>query len=630
MERAPEDIATRVPAQRERRSAARRSPAFEPARYERDLAAIWRALAESEAFSADAERGAGEPARRTRDAFRALDRVLKRHPRDGRGLFSRSELIAGLRYLRERGALPAAVAAREDEWLARLRLRPVRTLSGVTPITVLTRPHPCPGRCVFCPNDARMPKSYLSDEPGAQRATDHDFDPYRQTWARLATYHAMGHPVDKAELIVLGGTWSFHPGDYQRWFVTRCLEALNDFGARRDRRGTAGRAVADFSRLPRALDARGGDAAYNRAVGALLDAALGPGLLHASERASEAALAAAQRANESARVRCVGLSIETRPDHVDERELVRLRRLGVTKVQLGVQSLRDDVLAANRRGHDVAASRRALRLLRGAGFKLQLHWMPNLLGATPASDLADYERIFADPDFRPDELKLYPCHLVESAELVRHHERGEWRPYGDGALLALVSECLAGTPPWCRVSRVIRDFSADDILAGTHIANLREHAEARLRSQGRPARDIRAREVRGTATSAARAEQRVHEYATSIGRELFLERVGEGDRLLGFLRLALPQQPAPIAELGASALIRELHVYGASQPLGRRDPRAAQHTGLGGELVETAARVASERGYRSLAVISAIGTRGYYRRLGFRDGPLYQHRELRV
>jgi elongator complex protein 3 len=282
----------------------------------------------------------------------------------------------------------------------------------------------------------------------------------------------------------------------------------------------------------------------------------------------------------------------------------------------------------NRRGHEVAASRRALRLLRGAGFKLQLHWMPNLLGATPASDLADCAQLFTDPDFCPDELKLYPCHLVESAELLRHHERGEWRPYGDDVLLELVSECLALTPAWCRVSRVIRDFSADDILAGTHIANLREHAEARLREQGRPARDIRAREVRSASASAERSELRVHEYATSIGRELFLERVSEGDRILGFLRLALPHEAAPIEELGASAVIRELHVYGASQPLGRRDPRAAQHAGLGSELVQAAAELASERGYRSLAVISAIGTRAYYRRLGFRDGPLYQHRSL--
>ena len=606
-----------------RPQAERHARVFDPARYERELLALWSELAQPD------PRAEGEPGDAALRDFRRVDRALKRHPKDGRGLFSRSELIAGLRHLQRGGRLPAAVSRDESAWLARLRLRPVRTLSGVTPVTVLTRPHPCPGRCVFCPNDARMPKSYLSDEPGAQRAWDHDFDPYRQTWSRLATYRATGHPVDKVELIALGGTWSAHPEPYRIWFATRCFEALNDFGAGRDRRGERGAPVADFAALPRALDARGGEPAYNRAVGALLERALGAGLLHASERAGRASLAAAQRENERARARCVGFSIETRPDHVDVAELRRLRELGVTKVQLGVQSLRDDVLAANRRGHGVAETRRALRLLRGAGFKLQVHWMPNLLGATPESDLEDYARLFEDPDFRPDELKLYPCHLVESAELVRHYERGEWRPYADAELLALVAGCLERTPAWCRVSRVIRDFSSGDILAGTRIANLRELAERRLRDAGRPARDIRAREIRGERFDAAGAAHSALEYATPIGRELFLQRTAPGDRLLAFLRLSLPQAPAPLDELAQHALIRELHVYGASQPLGRRAAGAAQHAGLGAQLVDEAARVARERGYGTLSVISAVGTRGYYRSLDFRDGALYQHRALR-
>ncbi len=616
--------APRAPRAREARpQAERHARAFDPARYERELLALWAELAVS-----DAPVG-GEPCDAAVADFLRIDRVLKRHPKDGRGLFSRSELIAGYRHLRREGRLPAGVALEESAWLSRLRLRPVRTLSGVTPVTLLTRPHPCPGRCVFCPNDARMPKSYLSDEPGAQRAWDHHFDPYLQTWARLATYHATGHPVEKVELIALGGTWSAHPEPYRIWFVTRCLEALNDFGAGRDRRGERAGPVADFAALPRALDARGGEPAYNRAVGALLERALGAGLLHASERAGREELAEAQRENEGARVRCVGLSIETRPDHVDAAELQQLRELGVTKVQLGVQSLRDEVLAANRRGHGVAETRRALRLLRGAGFKLQIHWMPNLLGATPESDLEDYARLFEDPDFRPDELKLYPCHLVESAELVRHFECGEWRPYADAELLALVADCLERTPAWCRVSRVIRDFSSADIVAGTRTANLRELAERRLREAGRPARDIRAREIRGEPFDAASAAHSALEYATSIGRELFLQVTVGDERLLGFLRLSLPEAPAPLEELARNALIRELHVYGASQPLGRRAAGSAQHAGIGAQLVEKASRVARERGYETLSVISAIGTRAYYRSLGFQDGALYQHRALR-
>src|SRR5213594_1168575 len=288
---------------------------------------------------------------------RGLDRIVRRHPKHGRGLFSKSEIIAGFR------AFAGAGAADETEFVSRLRLRPVRTLSGVTPVTVLTKPFPCPGTCVFCPNDVRMPKSYLADEPGAQRAEDNRFDPYLQAWNRLAAYRSMGHPTDKVELIVLGGTWSHHPEAYQRWFVTRCFDALCDFGAEIDGRAAAGLAAADY-RVLAPLDGRAiDDGAYNRAVARHLAAAHGGALLHESESASWDALAAAQRRNEASAVRCVGLVFETRPDQIDAAETRRLRRLGATKVQLGVQSLDDEILRANRRGHDVAATRAAFRAL---------------------------------------------------------------------------------------------------------------------------------------------------------------------------------------------------------------------------------------------------------------------------
>src|SRR5258706_10226880 len=191
---------------------------------------------------------------------RGLDRIVRRHPKHGRGLFSKPEIIAGFR------AFARAQPDEEAEFVHRLRLRPLRTLSGVTPVTVLTKPYPCPGTCVFCPNDVRMPKSYLADEPGAQRAEDNRFDPYLQTWNRLAAYRSMGHPTDKVELIVLGGTWSHHPEAYQRWFITRCFDALSDFGARIDGRAAAGAAAADYRAIP-ALDGRViGDGAYNRAI----------------------------------------------------------------------------------------------------------------------------------------------------------------------------------------------------------------------------------------------------------------------------------------------------------------------------------------------------------------------------
>jgi len=553
----------------------------------------------------------------------SLDRIVRRHPKHGRGLFSKTEIIAGFRAF-------ASASAAEDEFVRRLRLRPVRTLSGVTPVTVLTKPFPCPGTCIFCPNDVRMPKSYLADEPGAQRAEDNRFDPYLQTWNRLAAYRSMGHPTDKVELIVLGGTWSHYPEPYQLWFVARCFDALCDFGAGSDRRAAAGEASSNFHSLA-PLDGRALEAgAYNRLITRHLAALHGGPLLHASETSSWEALAASQRRNESATTRCVGLVLETRPDSIDAGEALRLRRLGATKIQLGVQSLDDALLLANQRGHDVAATRRALRWLRAAGFKLHAHWMPNLLGASPAADAADYRRLFDDPDFRPDELKLYPCLLVESAALAAHHARGEWQPYGDETLVDLLAGCIEATPRWCRLSRVIRDFSAHDVAAGTHTANLREVAERALAARGGRAQEIRSREIRGEAVAADGLRLVDTAYATSIGGERFLEWVTADDRVAGFLRLALAAQDAPWPELAGCALIREVHVYGASLPLGLRADAVAQHTGLGRALVEEAVRIARRAGYASLAVISAVGTRPYYRKLGFCDGELYQHRVLSV
>jgi elongator complex protein 3 len=322
----------------------------------------------------------------------------------------------------------------------------------------------------------------------------------------------------------------------------------------------------------------------------------------------------------------VGLVLETRPDHIDDAEVTFLRRLGCTKVQLGYQSLDDAVLAANKRGHDVQAARVATQRLRQAGFKILAHIMPNLLGATPESDCADLARLFEDPDFLPDELKVYPCSLVESAELMRFYESGAYRPYEPEQLLSIVCEALARAPRYCRLARVIRDISSQDIVAGNRISNLREVAERRLRERGRAPREIRSREIKQQTLAAdATAELRTTRYETRVSREHFLEFVTPDDRILGFCRLSLPTAAGTIAELAGSALIRELHVYGASLPLGEAARQRAQHQGFGARLLGEAARQAAADGFNDLAVISAVGTRPYYRRHGFRDGELYQH-----
>ncbi len=588
-------------------------PAFDPEPHREALEGIVRAVASSLA-AGDFDAG-------------ALDGILRRFPRAGRGFFSRAEIIQGFRHFFDEDALEVS----DETFLAGVQRRPTRTVSGVTPLTVLTKPFPCPGKCIFCPNDVRMPKSYLSDEPGAQRAAANRFDPYLQTWNRLAAFRAIGHPVEKVELIVLGGTWSFLPEAYQVWFATRCFEALNDFGAGRDGRAAVHPSAPRFEALPARLDGRAGEGTpYNRIVQGFLKERLDGAMVHPDEEAAWERLEAAQRANVSAGCRSVGFVIETRPDHVTPEEVLRIRRLGATKVQLGIQSLDDAVLHANARGHDADASRRAVSLLRRAGFKVHAHWMPNLLGSTPARDMEDFARLFDDPALRPDELKIYPCSLIESAELMQHWERGEWRPYEYDELLEVLASALARVPRYCRVTRVVRDISSDDIVTGNKLTNFRQLAEREVARRGGSCRDIRAREIRGDDFDADALVLRETRYDAGVAEERFLELTTPDDRIVGFLRLSLPKEPGFVAELGDAAIVREVHVYGMTLGIGDRAEGRPQHRGLGGRLLDEAVRRAAEAGYASLGVISAVGTRDWYRRHGFEERGLYQLRDIRA
>lgn len=562
---------------------------FAPGEHEAEIVAIVRGLREL----ADAD---------------DITPLLKKHPRNGDGFFKKSELISGIRAFASRYGWDA------ERITARIRMKPVRTQSGVAPVTVLTQPFPCPGRCIFCPNDVRMPKSYLAMEPGAQRAAQHRFDPYAQTAGRLHALRTNGHRTDKVELIVLGGTWSSYPEAYQIGFVERCFRAMNAIGGLE-------RAAAHDPRRARFDDLVREDASstYNDVVRRRL-AVIGDPI----ESGTWSSLEEAHRINEHAQARCVGLVLETRPDHVDEREVVRLRRLGATKIQLGVQSLDDRILSMNRRGHDVEATRSAFALLRRAGFKIHAHWMPNLYGSDPELDRQDFARLFDDPDFRPDELKIYPTSLVESADLMERHADGSYRPYAHDELVELLAECMLAVPPYCRVTRVVRDIPSHDIVAGNRRSNLREVVEASIANRGLACRDIRSREIKRDPPAMLR--RRVHEYATSAGTEIFLEEVTNDDRIVAFLRLCLPDRPSFVDELGRSAIIREVHVYGTVVGIDEERTDRPQHGGLGRALIEEARSIANGRGYDRMAVISAVGTRAYYRRLGFTDGPLYQSR----
>ena len=577
---------------------------------------------------------------------REHQQLMRRYPKPaGEGFYSLANLVDAWRAFAGQDGLPAY----DEALLYKLRRKPVRTMSGVAPLTLLTKPFPCPGTCIFCPNDVRMPKSYLADEPGAQRAEKNAFDPYLQAWMRLQTYHNLGHSTDKIEIIILGGTWSFYPGTYQIWFVKRILDALHDFGAGIDRRDAVIAALSErslFAGQPVSnvtINGAAMTASYNQTVQSIYaeemfrSRAMAEQIARGErarsivdEYATWDELEAAQRENETAACRAVGLVIETRPDHISEEEVLRLRRLGCTKAQIGFQSLNDRVLDMNKRGHDVAATRRAVKLLRRAGFKIHAHWMPNLYGSSPAADLDDYRKLFGDPDFRPDELKIYPCSLIESAELMQPYQSGEWQPYSQDELLDLLVACFKETPEYCRLTRVVRDIPGTDIVDGNKVTNFRQLVERELERLGEKSVDIRAREIRGKTVDHGALRLDAQIYAASTGEELFLQFISDERDIAGFLRLSLPDPAcAPLLEeLRDCAIIREVHVYGLALGLGSAHQGRAQHVGLGKRLIEKAAELAAARGYRRLAVISAIGTREYYRKRGFADGALYQIRDL--
>jgi elongator complex protein 3 len=329
-------------------------------------------------------------------------------------------------------------------------------------------------------------------------------------------------------------------------------------------------------------------------------------------------------ANETAAHRNVGLSVETRPDEITPGELAWFRGLGVTKVQMGVQSLDDAILKLNQRGHTAAEAHRAAALLRAAGFKIVLHWMPNLLGATPESDRADFARLWAG--LCPDEVKIYPTQLLENTELHGYWQRGEYRPYTTGELVGLIADLKPGIPRYCRVNRVIRDIPSTHVVAGNKRTSLRQDVQAELMRRGTRCSCIRCREVRGEKVDPGSLRLEDLVYPADGAEQHFLSFVTPEDRIAGFLRLSLPGADSPatgLRDLEAAAIVREVHVYGQSLPVGAEQAGAAQHSGLGTRLLSEAERIARQRGFRRLAVIAAVGTRRYYLERGFERGELY-------
>ncbi|KQC05682.1 MAG: radical SAM protein [Methanoculleus sp. SDB] len=473
-------------------------------------------------------------------------------------------------------AILAAATDDERRWLRKiLRIKPSRTLSGVAPVAVMTSPFPCPhGKCLPCPGGPdhpfKSPQSYTGEEPAALRAREHGYDPYSQVQARLSQFEELGHHVDKAELIVMGGTMTARDPGYQDWFMRSCIRAMNEY------RGTNGGDTRSFEAL-----------------------------------CTE---------NETADVRCIATTFETRPDWSRREHIDRMLSLGVTKVEIGVQQLEDRILDYNRRGHGVAETADANRLLHDAGLKVGFHVMPNLPGATIEDDRRMFETLFSDERYKPDFLKIYPTLVTPGSEIEDLWKRGEYAPYEEKELIDLIAYAKSLLPEYVRLQRIQRDIPAKLIVAGSRHSNFRQLAEARLKETGGRCRCIRCREI-GRTSGEGEPGRRDLRYACAGGEEHFLSYTA-GEALIGFLRLRFPGDVWR-QELIDTALIRELHVYGELVPVGNSaDEDEWQHRRFGNRLLHHAEEAAIREGFEKIAVMSGIGVRPYYERQGYeRTGP---------
>ena len=459
-----------------------------------------------------------------------------------------------------------------------LMKKPVRTISGVSVITVVAKPASCPGKCLYCPDIKNVPKSYTGLEPAIQRGIRNQFDPFLQTSDRLNQYKSTGHPSDKIEILILGGTFLALEKRYQEWFVKRIFDALN---------GKKSESLED-----------------------------------------------AQKLNETAQHRCVGLGIETRPDYCFEEHINRMLKLGATRVEIGVQSVYDNVLKKIKRGHTVKDSVKATQLAKDSALKVTMHVMPGLF-VDFKKDLDQFKILFKDEKFRPDSLKIYPTLVIKGSELYDLWKEGKYKPLTSKKGIKLISEAMKFIPKYCRVIRVQRDVPSNRIVAGIKKSNLRELIENECERKGIKIKEIRYREVghkikKGIFPDADSIKLCRFDYKASGGKEIFLSFEDlKNDILIGFLRLRIPFRPFRPEIDERTALIRELHVYGPEVPIGVKRKEAWQHKGFGKKLIKEAEKISKEEfEKKKLLVISGVGVRRYYLRLGFRRDGIYVSKRI--
>ncbi|MCX6695261.1 MAG: tRNA uridine(34) 5-carboxymethylaminomethyl modification radical SAM/GNAT enzyme Elp3 [Candidatus Altiarchaeota archaeon] len=553
---------------------------------------------------------ASEHTEHTRGYRRVISKILSGE------VSSRGELDAAKRelasklglssFIRNSDILKCAKPTERKKLLALLQKKPTRTVSGVAVVAAMTAPSKCPhGRCKYCPGgpDINVPQSYTGKEPATRRAISYGFNPYLQTTFRLNQLKTIGHPVDKVELIVMGGTLTAQTLDYQDWFVKECLRAMND-----------------FKRSYGFIKKSGEEAFVKR---------------YNEGEKKFAYREDVQKANERSSVRCVGITFEPRPDWCKREQIDFMLEFGVTRVEIGVQNPDDNVYRKVDRGHTVKDVVESTQQLKDSGLKVGYHMMPGILGNRPEEDLEAFKKIFTDERFKPDMLKIYPCIVLKDTEYYDMWKRGEFQPMTTKDAVDLIVKVKRIMPKWVRTMRIMRDIPSNLVEAGIKDSNLGQLVQNELDKRGIRCKCIRCREVgrfldNGIQPNVGDVELVRTEYKASGGREVFLSfEDTKQDILIGFTRLRIHWKPFRPEIKEETALIRELHVYGPMVEIGEKPEYEWQHRGYGGELIAEAERIAAEEfDLKKMLVTSGIGARGYYRKLGYGNDGLYVGKKL--
>lgn len=481
-------------------------------------------------------------------------------------------------------------------FISLLRKRAIRTLSGIAPVAVLTKPYPCPGECAYCPKRTDVPVSYLPNEPAVMRALRLEFNPYLQIIFRLRALENNGHEPNKIELIVIGGTWSYLPNKYKYWYILNCFKAVNDYQKIKEKIIiTKSEKIVKTKEFSKNI--------YSKKL---------------SLKDLKKFLSQEQKKNEKSKYGVIGLTLETRPDYIDEKELWQMRELGCTRVEIGVQAIDDDILNLNKRGHGVDKIIKTTKKLKQFGFKVTYHFMPALPGSNPKKDIEMYKEIYNNEYFKPDQIKFYPTTVVKDSLLYKWWKQGKYKPYLDKELEEIIIECKKNTPIYTRIIRLIRDIPGESIEAGNKITNLRQV----MKDKGVKCNCIRCREIKDGIINKKDLNLNILKYKASNGDEYFISFDSKDKKkLYGFCRLRIDKNNKIFP-----AMIRELHVYGQLVPMGGN--KKIQHSGLGKKLMQEAEKIVKKDKINFLSVISGVGVRGYYRKLGYKLKKTYMVKKI--